>query len=287
MPIVGLKIKNKEMSFKQALKYAAEKSYMSKTYLLYLYQSSLTPHDFPSVTSLSNCKRSLWIQKNCDIYADFDAQYAMFQGTMIHSILENVQLGDKYLKEYKMKIKLGDHELSGTCDLYNTKTKQLIDYKTTKSIIFKEVDGKLEPMYLDKQNYINQLHVYALGLEQGGHEVKSMAIEYFPKQGCTIQKRYNNQTFYTDIPAMPYRISIKFDKELQDKLVQEYTKTLDWLSEKNSICPLWSEYYEKGEHKWQCYKLNKAGDIKSSYCVACDVCKKLHDKEKLEMQVFG
>jgi hypothetical protein len=302
MPIVGLRINNKEMSFKDALRYALKSSYMSHTYLLYLYQQSLNPHHFPSVTVLNNCPRSLWIQKNCDIFVDFHSQYPLFQGTMTHSLLENVNLGDNFLKEYTMKIKLGSHELSGTCDLYNKKAKQLVDYKTIKKIIFKKEKNKLVPLYLHKEDYVNQLHIYALGLEQNGYAVKSMAIEYFPKEGCVVQEKAYSETQYTNIPAMPYRIKIEYNRELQKELETKYTKRLDWLMDDTQACPSWEDNYETGKHAWQCYKLNPNGCIASSYCVAAHQCKKIHEEEttkgvkpldrgeqlqQLEMECFG
>ena len=283
MPIAGLEINGKNLSFKDAFIYSIKHKHMSRAYFKYMYQDSKNPHKFPSVTVLNNCPRANWIFKNHDLYITPESNYALFFGTITHAILENLDLGESALKEFNMKIQIGKHSISGTCDLYNKKTQQLIDYKTTKKINFSQLaDGKTIPLYLQSDTYKRQLHIYALGLEQNGYPVKSMAIEYFPKEKGSI--KCNGSCFSTD--ALPYRVLIDYDKKFQAKIVKQYTKVLDSLLGDNP-CPSWESCFGKQPHAWKCYKVDADDNIISSYCSSAKVCKKLHDREKMEMKVMG
>ena len=146
----------------------------TETYLKWLKRENATPHNFPSVTTLTGCLRSIFLQRATDRYINPTDSLYLFRGCGTHKELEGVSLEDKdCLTEYAVEIKLGDRVLKGKLDKYIISKKKLVDYKTIKTIYKK---------YLPKWEHVYQVNMYRLGLEQKGYPVDTQEVEYYAQE---------------------------------------------------------------------------------------------------------
>lgn len=103
--------------------------------------------------------------------------WAAISGTAIHAWLADAftTAGDRWLVEHRVKITTA---MSGTVDLYDKNTGTVIDHKTAGATSMKKykTDGPSE-------QHIVQLHLYAHGLAAAGHDVKRVALAYYPLGG--------------------------------------------------------------------------------------------------------
>ena len=122
--------------------------------------------------------------------------WASIQGTAIHSWLADAfeRFNDKddprFMIEFRVKV---SDDLGGTCDLYDKVDGVVIDHKCmgTTSMKSRKRDG------MTAQQRV-QVNAYGYGLEQQGHEVKSVALACYPLGGRldglhTIIEPYNRQ----------------------------------------------------------------------------------------------
>jgi len=122
--------------------------------------------------------------------------WASIQGTAIHSWLADAfeRFNDKddprFMIEFRVKV---SEDLGGTCDLYDKVDGVVIDHKCmgTTSMKSRKRDG------MTAQQRV-QVNAYGYGLEQMGHEVKSVALACYPLGGRldglhTIIEPYDRQ----------------------------------------------------------------------------------------------
>lgn len=95
--------------------------------------------------------------------------------------LDNERLGrDRWLIEHRVEVAPG---LSGSCDLFDTDTGTVVDYKFPGYTSFTK--------YLNDPGlvYQNQAHLYGKGFENSGRIVDRVAIAFFPRTG-TLSKMH-------------------------------------------------------------------------------------------------
>ena len=118
-----------------------------------------------------------WPQAN----ADTDPWTSVL-GTATHSWMadafaeENRQIGQqRYLIEHRIHLPL---RISGSCDLYDRDTGQVIDWKITSlaNIVKYRKNGP-------GQQYRTQAHLYALGMQLAGEKPRDVAICFLPRGG--------------------------------------------------------------------------------------------------------
>lgn len=113
---------------------------------------------------------------------DFDPLPAII-GTAVHHWLEtaaqhaNKTLGrERWLTETRVEVAPG---LSGSCDLFDTDTGTVIDWKvvgTPRLAKYRKDPGPL---------YKSQVHLYGRGFQNAGHQVNRVAIAFVPR-GATL-----------------------------------------------------------------------------------------------------
>jgi hypothetical protein len=69
--------------------------------------------------------------------------------------------------------------VQGRSDVFNTRTKTILDYKTTGADKMRKLHRGQPP----SPGYITQVHLYGLGHERAGREVKNVALLFFPRSG--------------------------------------------------------------------------------------------------------
>jgi hypothetical protein len=107
-----------------------------------------------SVTALIDSPKIRQLKRlhGSEIIEDVSDRLWAFFGTMTHKVFEGISKQDRMI-EVRIKEKIGDWELVGKPDLYDTETETLKDYKTTSvwSYVFKG----------ENKSYEQQLNVYA------------------------------------------------------------------------------------------------------------------------------
>lgn len=108
--------------------------------------------------------------------------WASFVGTAVHAKLEEVVVGwgernqsERFLVE--QIVYLPGTSIKGSCDLFDTETGTVIDYKIIGVGPMREYKRNI-PEY-----YRVQVQLYGLGLESAGHKVENVAIAFFPRSG--------------------------------------------------------------------------------------------------------
>ena len=132
--------------------------------------------------------------------------WAMISGTAIHEWLATCfadqfdgEENPLYLVEHKVTAAPG---LSGTVDLYDLHNKIVIDHKCVGSTSMKK---RTAQGFTDTQRV--QLSLYALGLENEGYRVDSIACAYYPLGGRldglhVVVESYNPQIAFDAIARM-------------------------------------------------------------------------------------
>ncbi len=158
------------------------------------------------VTSLLNghCEEELKRRHFDEIEQDVSDMIWMLFGTAAHAVLENQAETDTQFKEERLKVPICNSVLTGKSDLYDAKTKTIIDYKTTSvwKIIFK-----------DFENWEKQLMLYAMMWRYWGFPVEKCEIVAILKDHSKTQAKLD-----PDYPQLPVQ-KITFD--VTDKKIEE------------------------------------------------------------------
>lgn len=125
-------------------------------------------------------------------------------GTATHSWLadvfagKNAKLGyDRYLVESRVSIPLpSGGELSGSCDLYDTLSDEVIDWKIVgKTTLDKAKRGNVS------EQYKTQIQLYGLGFWYQGRDVEQVTIAYLPRNGPLRDGIYVSAPFDAEAAA--------------------------------------------------------------------------------------
>lgn len=119
-----------------------------------------------------------------------DVAWVPFMGTAIHAELARIfetdaaQRGEqsRWMVEHRVKVgTIGGHQISGTCDLFDQHTGTVLDWKNTGTTSLRAAK-RSGP----KQVYRIQAHLYGLGYENAGHEVREVAIAHLPRTSMRL-----------------------------------------------------------------------------------------------------
>ena len=174
-----------------------------------------------SVTSLLQTPRQFQLtRRHKDELPErsLDSRLATFIGHAIHKAVEkSVADNPDYLIEHKM---LFEEEVDGitvrvggTCDMYDKVNKRLIDHKTTTTFLW---GGEL------KQEWIEQLNIYAHLLRKLGYEVEKLTINCVYKDWRPTAGRYKEDSEYPPLPVMEFN----FDPWPADRAEEFYKERL-------------------------------------------------------------
>lgn len=118
-----------------------------------------------------------------------DLPWLPFLGTSMHAMLEGFFEADnskretpRWLIENRVNIgKIGDQEITGSCDLFDLETQTVIDHKLVGATKLKKV-AKGGPGAM----YRIQAHLYGYGWTRQGQEVKDVAVKFYPRNNITM-----------------------------------------------------------------------------------------------------
>lgn len=110
-------------------------------------------------------------------------------GTAVHSLLEGFLEADnqkrpspRWLIENRVSVgKIGDNEITGSCDLFDLETNTVIDHKVVGATKLRDVPKK-GPGAM----YRVQAHLYGLGWKNAGYEVNEVAVKFYPRNHVSL-----------------------------------------------------------------------------------------------------
>ncbi len=205
------------------------------------------------VTELKSCLLKAYYTRTMESQPQYpsDRMY-VFLGTMTHHILEGSD--HQTWTEVPFQVRLGNHDLYGTVDVYSPALKRIVDYKTTRS---------LKPWGLPYGEHEEQVKIYAIMLRKLGLAVDSAAVQYIDLSGpskCAYcktgrlepgpvytcrncGKEWDNDRLHTG--ALSYEVKLD-DRELTDIEARLHTR-LSTLSQ-----ALETQTPPAGEVGWLC-----------------------------------
>ena len=116
-----------------------------------------------------------------------------FIGTAVHAQLEemfakeNDRLGAvRWLIETRLPIgRIGDMDISGSCDLFDKETGTVIDHKVVGATKLKSL-----PKKGPGNTYRVQAHLYGYGWTKLGLEVNEVAVKFYPRNDISLNSGY-------------------------------------------------------------------------------------------------
>jgi hypothetical protein len=161
----------------------------------------------------------------------------------------------RWISEHKVTIRAG---LSGTCDLYDTYTKTVIDLKFPGATAMTEYrrNGPSDV-------YRTQAHLYGRGYINDGYDVKNVAIWFIPRAGLLStsflwQEPYDKSLVDSTLERLDGLIILADDMDLEHN-----TNLLQWIPITPHHCG-WCPYWDvtgASESDWACKGNNTKGRI--------------------------
>lgn len=157
-------------------------------------------------------------------------------GTAVHAMLESFFQSDneirqsydepiRWMIEEKLDIgKIGDHAISGSCDLYDLETNTVIDHKIVGRTKLNEV-----PKKGPGDQYRIQAHLYGLGWSLKGYDVTEVAVKFYPRNEISLatgvfwSEKYDPEIALNALQ----RANDIYDSVVNATDLNEYLKTLD------------------------------------------------------------
>jgi len=167
MGVQGIYENGINYTFEEYTKLAKDgKSVIPLTLALTLIKNAQAKHSLASPSMAGSCPRQKAIENKEDFFYDLDMMRFLVRGVLAHKLFEDSPI--EGLKERRVKIDTGDYKLNGCVDLIRVKEQEIVDYKTVQKFAFDFKTGEFKEDFLWKQNYLDQINLYALACAQGG-----------------------------------------------------------------------------------------------------------------------
>lgn len=157
-------------------------------------------------SQVGGCRRQLWLKlSDAERTNKNTLRFPSMFGTAIHSYIlqafKNLDpFGERYMLEQEWTEP--DYGLIGHIDCYDTQTKQVIDWKSTK---------KNNLRYFPSQQQRWQVQLYGYLLEKNGHEVKTVTLVAIPRDGDERDMVYHTEPYDIAVvnEALAWLIDVK------------------------------------------------------------------------------
>ena len=210
--------------------------------------------DYLSVSGLA-APRATWLERKVDYYEKPADCWPRTKGGGIHRNLEDIIATlpnfEDYLLEssflWNLEIGNGIILVNMRIDRYNKKKKLLTDYKTMHDNGWKMLkDGP-------KQDHVMQANCYRMGLEQNGHKVDKISINY-------ITMKFTRE--FWDVQIIPDDIVLRYAKPRASQLFYSF--------QNDCLPPICNEE----TRKWKCPTEKKKGYCSVGFaCPDCELYK--------------
>jgi hypothetical protein len=173
----------------------------------------LEPNEYRVTSLLKGVRETILERRYADkIERDVSDMVWLLFGTAVHGVLEKHQEAESQIKEERIKIPFQEYMLSGQFDLYDDKTKVVIDYKTAS--VWKIIFGEYE-------DWRRQLLIYCYMLRKIGFDAQGGEIVALLKDHSKRDAK-----FKPDYPKFPVQ-TINFNFSEAD-----FKECEQWLSAK-------------------------------------------------------
>lgn len=162
-------------------------------------------------------------------------------GTGVHALLEEwVKPHDRYLTEERVTVgTVGGRDVTGSCDVYDTKTHTIIDYKITGYGTISKA-RKSGP----SEQYRAQAHLYGKGFEDTGRTVENVAIWFMPRTDANL----DNGHYWTEPYDRGHAEAVLERANLMAAEVDNHTDDLlEWIDTLASSPECWTCKKERNE----------------------------------------
>ena len=137
-------------------------------------------------------RKMLEIEK-LPIESPSDMPWLPFIGTAVHASLEEIFARDndkrgsvRWLIETRLPIgRIGDMDISGSCDLFDKETGTVIDHKVVGATKLRSL-----PKKGPGNTYRIQAHLYGYGWTKLGLEVNEVAVKFYPRNDIQMTSGY-------------------------------------------------------------------------------------------------
>jgi len=141
-------------------------------------------------------------------------------GSLVHLGLNNIDFGDKVMREYNIKMLYKDWTISGTIDRIDLENKMITDTKVTKTYTVQSIENdSMHPYRL-------QVNLYRILAEQKFGCKFNMQLEVFDKQGGYNYRKGEK------IPDLVYITIEKIDNQIIYDRIDEIIEFIEAGSEK-------------------------------------------------------
>lgn len=172
-----------------------------------------------------------------------DVPWLPFIGTSVHAQLEdffrdeNDRLGKvRWFVETRLPIgRIGDKEITGSCDLFDSETGTVIDHKVVGTTKLKSV-----PKKGPGNTYRVQAHLYGLGWTNLGYEVENVAVKFYPRNDISLTSSHYWYEKYDETIALAAL-------ERANEVLRQATEAKD-LTEFLKICSTSGECFSCSEY---------------------------------------
>ena len=145
---------------------------------------------------------------------DIKDTHNLLIGTAIHRLLEDAYKDEEDVElEMQMVANFNGIDISGTCDVYNTETKTVQDYKTCS--VYKIIKE-------DFESWEKQLNIYAEILFHNGYEVKNLEVVAIIKDW---DKKKQDDPNYPSSPYITIGIPL-WDNDRREEEINKYIETV-------------------------------------------------------------
>jgi len=197
-----------------------------------------------SVTMISGCPRSVFINRHYDTYVYPSSSYWAYRGQIAHKINEEAEIHKDAVKEKEFEKTWEGIKITGTPDITIPKQRVLKDYKTTISI----------PSYTNKNGYVSAYENHRIQLNLYGwlvpYEIEEMEVVYFSME----------ETLICPVEIWPDEPEKKSDMTV-DRYMEENLVPLHEALESGTMPPY--------ARHWSC----------ENYCSASEICYRELKKE--------
>ncbi|PWH05217.1 hypothetical protein DEO23_14145 [Brachybacterium endophyticum] len=121
-----------------------------------------------------------------------DTAWLPMIGTAVHAALAEFFEADnrqslaagrraRWRPEHRVEVgSIGPHHISGTCDLYDTATGTVVDFKIVGAETLRTAKAAPKPVYR------TQVHLYGRGYENAGHTPERVMIAHLPRNAVSL-----------------------------------------------------------------------------------------------------
>jgi hypothetical protein len=170
-------------------------------------------------------------------------------GTAIHDWLETAinryqrTVGDR---GWRTELRVSpDPMVRGRSDVFNDWTHLVVDHKTTSADKMRKLHKGQPP----PPGYIAQVHLYGLGHERAGREVRNVALIFYPRSGWLDDAFVWHEPYNRDIALDALERMYRIGFQLVDLDIEEHPERFQLITASPGDNCVWCPFFSKELHR--------------------------------------